>query len=322
MLHTDCRELTCLRRSSPPMPMVLAGLSAYLADDVDAIPAFNGGNIYHGNPEKSDRAILKTVAAYAVAVGLSCSHRRGTKFIPATADRTYFENLFTMMGLVEPFTEHPDPLKLSCFRRFAVLNADHGMALSSFSCLVTASSLADPVSCVVAALVSAYGPLHFGAPEAAYKTIQKVGTVDQVPAFLEEVKTGKRRLFGYGHRTYKTVDPRVKPIKDMLDELDKGLDPDPLLQVAREIDRLSATDEYFLKRKLYANADFYGTFFFVALYVIPAYWEAGTSLLTLDRGFQPEEIPLAMLSHRLVGIMAHYRECMRTLGLWISHDID
>lgn len=322
MLHPNCHELTCLRRSSPPMPMVLAGLSAYLADDVDSIPAFNGGNIYHGNPEKSDRAILKTVAAYAVVVGLSCSHRRGTKFIPATADKTYFENLFTMMGLVEPFTEHPDPLKLSCFRRFAVLNADHGMALSSFSCLITASSLADPVSCVVAAVVSAYGPLHFGAPEAAYKTIQKVGTVDRVPAFLEEVKTGKRRLFGYGHRTYKTVDPRVKPIKDMLDELDRGLDPDPLLQVAREIDRLSTTDEYFLKRKLYANADFYGTFFFVALYVIPVYWEAGTSILTLDRGFQPEEIPLAMLSHRLVGIMAHYRECMRTLGLWIFHEID
>nr|ASK38711.1 citrate synthase-like protein [Paecilomyces divaricatus] len=277
--------------TSPPMPMIVAGLSAYLAHHADSIPACAGGNIYHGNPEQTDRAILRTAAAYAVVMGMAASHRRGIAFTPATTDNTYFENLFIMMGLVEPYTGRPDPVKLSCFRRFAALNSEHGMALSSFAMVVTASSLTDPISGLISSLVAAYGPLHFGAPEAEYKTIQAVGSVDQVPAFLEEVKSGKRRLFGYGHRTYTTIDPRVKPIKDMLfSELDG--DSDPLVKVAREIDRLSSTDEYFIKRKLHANADFYGTFFFNRL------------------GFQPEEIPVAMVAQRLVGILAHYRESM------------
>ncbi len=251
------------RREGPPMPMIIAGLAAYLANDLDSIPAFNGGNIYHGNAEKTDAAILKTVAAYAAVMGIAICHRRGIKFTPPSKDKTFFENLFTMMGMVDLATQAPAPIRLSCYRRFAVLNADHGMALSVFANLVTTSSLTDPISGLISSLAAAYGPLHFGAPEAAYKTMRKIGGLEDVPAFLNEVKGGKRRLFGYGHRTYKTVDPRLAPIKDMLLEL--NADSDPLLKIAREIDRVSAEDEYFLKRGLHANADFYGVFFFIAL---------------------------------------------------------
>jgi citrate synthase len=246
------------------MPMIVAGLSAYQSLDPESLPAHAGGNIYNGNLEKTDKAILKTVAAYAICVGVSASHRRGIKFTPASIECNFFENLFTMMGLMEPGTK--DQLRLSCFRRFAALNADHGMALSSFSLLVTASSLTDPISGLIGSLVASYGPLHFGAPEAAYKSISGIRSIENVPAYLDEVRAGKRRLFGYGHRTYKHMDPRVAPIKAMLDEL--STDSDPLLQIAREIDRQSATDDYFLKRGLHANADFYGVFFFAALYVL------------------------------------------------------
>ena len=245
------------------MPMLVAGLAAYLANDLDSIPAFNGGNIFHGNVEETDKAILKTVAAYAAVMGVAGSHRRGIKYTPPSKDKTYFENLFTMMGIVDPATGAPDPLRLSCYRRFAALNSDHGMALSVFANLVITSSLADPISGLIGSLAAAYGPLHFGAPEAAYKTISKIGGPENVPAFLDEVKSGNRRLFGYGHRTYKTIDPRLAPIKDMLLELD--VESDPLLKIAREIDHVSATDEYFVKRGLHANADFYGVFFFIAL---------------------------------------------------------
>ena len=243
--------------------MIVAGLSAYLASDVEMIPVAQGGNIYHGNIEQTDQAILKAAAAYAVVVGIAFSHRRGTAFIPASKDNTYFENLFIMMGFIDPYTERPDPVKISCFRKFAVLNSEHGMALSAYSMLVTASSLTDPISGVIASLCAAYGPLHFGAPEAEYRTIESIGSVDQVPAFLEEVKTGRRRLFGYGHRTYTTIDPRVKPIKAMLTELDGY--SHPLVKIAGEIDRLSSADDYFVKRNLHANADFYGTFIFIAM---------------------------------------------------------
>ena len=245
------------------MPMLVAGLSAYMGNNLDSIPSFNGGNIFHGNVEKTDEAILNTVAAYAVVMGIAGSHRRGIAFTPPSEHKTYFSNLFTMMGVIDPATKAPNPLKLSCFRRFAVINSDHGMALSIFANLVTASSLADPISGLIGALAAAYGPLHFGAPEAAYKTIGKIGGPENIPTFLDEVKSGKRRLFGYGHRTYKTVDPRLAPIKEMVLEL--NMESDPLLEIAREIDRMSATDEYFTKRNLHANGDFYGCFCFIGM---------------------------------------------------------
>jgi citrate synthase len=240
------------------MPMLVAGLAGYLGADTDSIPAFNGGNIYHGNVKKTDEAILKTVAAYGCVMGVAGSHRRGIKFTPPSKDKNYFENLFIMMGIVDPATGAPDPIKLSCFRRVAVLNTDHGMALSVFANLVTTSSLTDPISGVIASLTAAYGPLHFGAPESAYKTMSKIGRPENVPAFLDDVKSGRSRLFGYGHRTYKTVDPRLGPIKEMLLEL--NVESDPLFKIACEIDRVASTDEYFLKRGLHANADFYGVF--------------------------------------------------------------
>ena len=243
--------------------MIIAGLAAYLACDLDSIPAFNGGNIFHGDAQKVDKAIIKTIAAYAVVVGLSASHRKGIKFIPPSKENTFYENLLIMMNVVDASTGRPNPLKLSCFRRFGALNSDHGMALSAFAFLVTASSLADPISGLISSLAAACGPLHFGAPEAAYKTIRKIGSPQNVHAFLKEVKSGKRRLFGYGHRTYKIVDPRVGPIKEMLTEL--KIESDPSLKVAREIDRISSTDEYFTKRNLHANADFYGVFLFIAM---------------------------------------------------------
>jgi len=272
------------------MPLIIAGLAAYLATDLDSIPAFNGGNIFHGDAQKVDKAILKTVAAYGVSVGLATSHRKVIKFTPPSTENTFYENIFVMMGLTDPATGRPDPLKLSCTRRFGVLNSDHGMALSSFALLVTASSLTDPISGLISSLAAAYGPLHFGAPEAACKTIMAIGSPENVPDFLDEVKSGKRRLFGYGHRTYKTIDPRVAPIKGMLEELD--MESDQFLKIAREIDRISSADEYFLKRGLHANADFYGHFLFVAC------------------GFEAEEIPVIMMAQRLVGIMAHWREAM------------
>ena len=245
------------------MPMVFAGLAAYLGSNPHMIPASNGGNIYQGNVEKTDQAIIKTVAAYAVVVGLAASHRRGIKFTPASKECTYIENLFRMMGMVDSTTGRPDPMKLSCFRRFTALNMDHGMALAVFSTLVTASSLTDPISCLIASLAAAYGPLHFGATEAAHITLCSIGGKANVPAFIEEIKQGKRKLFGYGHRTYKGTDPRVRPIKELVE--DSGANADPLIEVAKEIERLASADDFFKSRGLHPNADFYGNFVFTAM---------------------------------------------------------
>ncbi|KAL4900773.1 hypothetical protein BDW74DRAFT_182362 [Aspergillus multicolor] len=281
--------IRALPNNTPPLALMLAGLSTYLSCIPDSIPASTNAHQYRANRENVDNAILRTVAAYAVVFGIVASHRKNIPFTPPSHDRTYCENLFIMAGIVDPATGTPDPVKLSCFRRFAMLNADHGMALTVFSALVTASSLTDPVSCLITSVASAWGPLHFGATESAQRALAEIGTEAGIPAFLDEVKQGHKRLFGYGHRAYKGIDPRVRYVQSILEDLP----PTPLLKLSEAIERAASGDNYFRSRGLYPNADFYGNFVFTGV------------------GFEVEMIPAAMLAQRIMGIMAHWREYMR-----------
>lgn len=253
------------RKDTHPLPLVLAALAACLSAFPEAIPSTVHSTLYQDNLERSDKMILQTIACYAVVFAIVRCHRLSIKWQPPSADRTYYENLFIMSGLVDPITNQPDPIRLSCFRRFAMLNADHGMALSVFSALVTASSLTDPISCLITAVAAACGPLHFGATESAQRALKEIGKPENVPGFLEEVKSGKRKLFGYGHRAYKGIDPRVRPIRLILQDL--TVDSNPLLEIAEAIEAAASTDEYFQSRQLHPNADFYGTFVFTGMSV-------------------------------------------------------
>ena len=310
------------------MPMIIAGLAAYIASDPGSIPSSMGGNIYHGNVQRVDKAIIDTIAAFGVVLGLTASHRKGCKFVPPSLDNKYYDNLFVMMGHVDQSTGIPDPKKISCFRRWGTVIVDHGLSNSTFALRVTSSSLADPVSSLISALAAACGPLHFGAQEAAYKTIMKVGSPENVPELIEQVKKGGHRLHGYGHRSYKTIDPRIGPVLGLLEELDAG--SMPLLKVAQEIDRITAMDEYFTQRGLKANVDLYGQFFYVALYVSPlflfifdaclhlcsfvaslvAIFDDLLSRVQFFRGWGPEWSPILIFAQRLPGFMAHWREVM------------
>ncbi|GFG09619.1 citrate synthase [Aspergillus udagawae] len=288
------RTIATLPRTTSPLPLMLAGLSACLAYVPESIPASTKPDLYQINRREVNHAIIRTVAAYTVVFGLVNCHRRGIPFAQPSRDKPYLENLFQVAGLVDPTTALPDPTKLSCFRRFAMLNADHGMALSVFSALVTASSLTDPISCVMTAVGAAFGPLHFGATESANLALREIGTPEKVPNFIEAVKQGKRRLFGYGHRSYKGVDPRVAPIRSILKDLDTS--SNSLLKVAERIEQVASADDYFKSRGLYPNADFYGNFVFTGI------------------GFEPEMIPAAMMAQRIMGVMAHWREYMLKRG--------
>lgn len=243
--------------------MIMAGLSVYLGCDTSAIPTFVGGNIYHGNLDATDKAILRTLAAFAVCAGLAISHRTGKKFREPRRDFGFLENLLLMAGIVDETTGIPSPKHVNAVQRTWVLSAEHGPTNSTSALLLTASSLSDPISCLISAVSTAYGPLHFGATEVAYRDFQAVGEPAKVPSLIASVKSGERRLYGYGHRVYKTVDPRVLFAKEVLEDLDSH--ESPLLQVAYEIDRIAATDEYFVSRQLNANADLYGVCIYIAL---------------------------------------------------------
>lgn len=278
-----------------PLPLILAGLSAYLASVSDVTPASTHATIYQENLDLADQIILQTVACYAVIFAIVRCHRNEIQYRTPSVDRTYFENLFTMAGLTDPVTKEPDPINLSCYRRFAMLNSDHGMALSVFAAVVTASSLTDPISCLISAVAAAHGPLHFGATESAHRALNEIGNPDNVSGFLDEVKAGKRKLFGYGHREYKGTDPRVRFIQSILEDL--PVKSNPLFKIAQSLEAAASKDEYFRSRHLYPNADFYGNFVFTGI------------------GIEPDMIPAAMLSHRIMGIMAHWREYM---GMYLN----
>ncbi|KAJ5766012.1 uncharacterized protein N7511_003628 [Penicillium nucicola] len=271
-----------------PLPMIMAGLSAYLACVPDFIPAHHEATVYQTNTKFADEAILKSIAAYGVIFAIVRCHRLGLATEVPSMDLPYYDNIFRMAGLINTITTERDQIRLSCFRSFGNLNAEHGMALLVFSTLVTASSLTDPISCLLSAVAAAHGPLHFGATESAQRTLQAIKEPENVPAFIGEVKEGKRKLFGYGHRTYKGMDPRVHSIRTILKDLTYV--EQPLLKVAEAIERTAEKDEYFLSRGLYPNADFYGNFVFTGI------------------GFEIDIIPAAMLVHRIIGIMAHWRE--------------
>ncbi|KKK16626.1 citrate synthase [Aspergillus rambellii] len=288
------QAIRALPSTTSSLPLITIGLSAYLASAQGIIPTSTTASSYLGNPDATDGAILRTIAAYAVVLGVVASHRNGIKFSPPSLDSNYCENLFTMAGLVHPDTRRPDPVKLSCFRRFTVLNADHGMALAVFSALVTASSLSDPISCLIASTGAAWGSLHFGATEAAQQALREIRSPENIPGFIDEVKKGRKKLFGYGHRSYKGADPRVRHIQSILHDLDPL--PNDLLKLAEAIEQAASNDEYFRSRSLYPNADFYGNFVFTGI------------------GFELDILPGAMLAQRIIGIMAHWREYMLTRG--------
>lgn len=272
--------------------MTIAGLSALQSTQMPLIPAHAAKNLYLGNPELVDQEIIKFLSNFSVITAAAYCHRTGRLFTDPRPELSYIENFFLMTGHVEEATHLPNPKYVSCFERLWVLVADHEMTCSTAALLQTASSLPDLFSCVISALSAMYGPLHGGAIEVAYKDIEDIGTIENIDSKLNRVKSGEERLFGYGHRIYRVLDPRYVFIKEVMEELKEEVARDPLLKVAFEIDRIAQTDEYFTSRNLKPNADLFAAFAYKAM------------------GFPPEIIlPISLLS-RAQGFMAHWKEAM------------
>ncbi|KAE8167479.1 citrate synthase-like protein [Aspergillus tamarii] len=279
-------------RDGSLMGMVIAGLSALQSSDMDAIPAHVGKTIYLNNPELADQQIIRVMANMSMLTAAAYCHHIGRDFTPPRQGLTYIENFLLMTGHVEAATGLPNPRYVNAIERLWVLIADHEMTCSTAALLQTASALPDVISCMVSAISALYGPLHGGAIEVAYKNIESIGSIANVPAKIARVKAGKERLYGYGHRVYRVTDPRFVFIREILNELSEEVDKDPLLKVAFEVDRVASEDEYFTSRNLRPNADLFAAFVYKAL------------------GFPPEFIlPLSILS-RTQGFMAHWREAM------------
>ncbi|KAI0006731.1 citrate synthase-like protein [Xylariaceae sp. FL0662B] len=277
--------------------MIIAGLSAYAAIDEGAAKVHSQRCPYYlGNMKNVDTAIIRALGALVTTVALVYCHKRGRSFTPANPNGSYIGNILRMMGFGRNGDDDILPIEVEkCLDRLWILYADHEMTNSTTAFLHAASTLTDPLSSMISGIVSAYGPLHGGAIDLVYKEFEQVGSVENVPLLINAVKDKRQRLFGYGHRIYKTIDPRTTYIRQMIQERADGTEVarSTLLQVALEIDRLASTDNYFISRNLHANADLYG------------------ALLYSTLGFETDIIVALACVSRAAGVMAHWREAMQ-----------
>ncbi|KAK2011006.1 citrate synthase [Colletotrichum eremochloae] len=295
------RVITSFPRDSLTSTMVMAGMAAYASQDEGAVRTLQSGcPAYSGQPDKVDAALTSTLSALATVVALTYCHKRGKAFVPVDPEASFISNVLRMMGFQEGMSDKPNAEMIQCFEKLWILYADQEMTNSTSAFLHAASTLADPLSCCISGIVSAYGPLHGGAIDLAYKAFEDLKTPENVPALIVDVKAKKQRLFGYGHRVYKVVDPRAKFIRAMIDQYRDKVESNPLLSVAMEIDRVASTDQYFTSRSLKANADLYGCFLYTAF------------------GFEPDIIVAMTSLSRIPGVLAHWREAMLEKGplLW------
>ena len=239
--------------------MILAGLSAFAASDkIISATRHQQNPMFHGNLEVSDQALMRTLAYMSSTVALIYCHKNGKAFTRPESGRSLLGNLLLMMGVTDPRVE-------KCLNKLWILYADHEMTNSTAAMLHAASTLTDPLSVSIAGIVSAYGPLHGGAIDLAYDAFRQIGKSENVPFFIEGVKRKKLRLFGYGHRVYKTRDPRASLIEELMQEHRESVDANPLLRIAMAIDKVASEDPYFVERGLKANADLLGCFLYTAM---------------------------------------------------------
>ncbi len=249
------------------------------------------------DPVSRQTQAWRLIAKMPTLAALAYRHSMGMPYIYPDNDLSYTENFLNMLFKIPSASWRPDPVLVRALDVLFILHADHEQNCGTHAMRGIGSSHPDPYSAVAGAAAALYGPLHGGANEEVLKMLQEISSVSRVPAFIKEVKEGKgeKRLMGFGHRVYKNYDPRAKIIKRIADEVFEVTGRNPLLDIALELERIALQDDYFVKRKLYPNVDFYSgliyqamgfpTTVFTVLFAIPrtAGWIAQW---TLDRFFR------------------------------------
>ena len=256
-VHTNVQKfLEGFRYDAHPMGMLLGAVGALSTFYPDAKEI--------GDSEGRKLQRVRLLAKLPTIAALVFRHSRGLPYVLPRNDLDYIGNFvnmtFEMGGLHEP-----NPVLQRALEILLVLHADHEQNCSTSAVRGVGSSHVDPFSAVSAGIAALYGPLHGGANEAVLRMLDEIGDVSRVPAFIEEVKAGHGRLMGFGHRVYKSYDPRAKLIKRVADDVFAQTGLNPKLEIALELERIALEDEYFVQRKLYPNVDFYSGLIYQAM---------------------------------------------------------
>jgi citrate synthase len=284
-IHENVRKrfLEGFNYDAHPMGMLvsaIAALSTYYkeAKDLD-------------DPEVLQKQIVRLIAKMPTLAAAAHRFSVGQPFVYPDNSLTYPQNFLSMMWKVAEPRYEPDPILAKALDVLFILHADHEQNCGTTAMRVAGSSHADPYSSAAAATAALYGPLHGGANEAVIKMLTRIGSMDNVPAFVEEVKTQKKTLLdGFGHRVYKTYDPRATIVKNLADQVFSVTGKNPLLDIALKLEEVALSDEYFISRKLYPNVDFYSGLIYQAM------------------GFPTEMFTVLFAIPRTAGWLSHYQE--------------
>jgi len=262
--HTIVHEnikglLDGFRYDAHPMGMLLA--------TVGALSTFYPEAKHIHDPEVRRAAVFRLIAKVPTLAAFAYRHSVGMPFAYPDNDLSYCGNFLQMMFRMTELKYKVNPVLERALEVLFILHADHEQNCSTSAMRNVGSSEVDPYSATAAAIAALYGPLHGGANEAVLRMLKEIGSKERIPDFIKDVKTsgGEVRLMGFGHRVYKNYDPRAKIIKTMADQVFEVTGRNPLLDIALELERIALEDEYFVKRKLYPNVDFYSGLIYQAM---------------------------------------------------------
>lgn len=263
-----------------------------LVSTVAALSTFypEAKNIF--DPESRNKQTYRLIGKMPTLAAFAYRHSRGMPYAYPDNELSYTGNFMNMLFKMTEVQYKPDPILERALDILFILHADHEQNCGSNAMRSVGSSHVDPYSAVAAAAAALYGPLHGGANEAVLRMLMEIGSKDKVPGFIKKVKAGEGLLMGFGHRIYKNYDPRAKIIKRVADQVFEVTGKNPLLDIALEIERIALEDDYFIKRKLYPNVDFY------------------TGTIYQAMGFPMEMFPVLFAIPRTSGWIAQWEEML------------
>jgi citrate synthase len=251
---------------------------------------YDGAKDIH-NEESQRKQTMRLIAKTPTIAAMSYRFSQGLPFNYPSNELSYPANFLNMMWKIGNEYE-VDPVLERAMDVLFILHADHEQNCGTTAMRVVGSSHADPYSAAAAAAAALYGPLHGGANEAVVRMLSEIGSVDNVPAFIETVKAGEGRLMGFGHRVYKNYDPRATIIKQTAYDVFEVTGKNPLLDIALALEDVALSDSYFIDRKLYPNVDFYSGLIYQAM------------------GFPVEMFTVLFAIPRTAGWLAHWQELL------------
>ncbi|HMD44707.1 MAG TPA: citrate synthase [Acidimicrobiales bacterium] len=285
-IHENVRKrfLEGFHYDAHPMGMLVSAVAALSTFYLDAKDIFD--------PDSRRKQVIRLIAKMPTLAAAAHRFSVGMPFVYPDNSLDFASNFLSMMWKVAEPRFEANPVLTRALDILFILHADHEQNCSTTAMRVVGSSHADPYSATAAAAAALYGPRHGGANEAVIRMLTEIGSIDNVESFVNEVKAGKGRLQGFGHRVYKSYDPRARIIKRTADEVFSVTGKNPLLDIALKLEEIALSDEYFTSRRLYPNVDFYSGLIYQAM------------------GFPLEMFPVLFAIPRTSGWLAHWQELL------------